>query len=76
MLTEQECKIHYWVCETPNGVTSIAHCKYCGKKEEFRNSFRDSDFTNRFSFKRASKRDRYNDVEQILVKGFKGIAWL
>ena len=31
--------VHHWVIEPPNGAVSEGHCKVCGEKKEFRNSF-------------------------------------
>ena len=37
-VTESGC-VHHWVIEPPNGAVSEGHCKACGEKKEFRNSF-------------------------------------
>ena len=29
--------VHYWICPTPDGETSLCVCKYCGAKQEFSN---------------------------------------
>jgi hypothetical protein len=38
---KQECK-HYWVIEGARGPTSRGVCKFCGKEQEFQNSWYDS----------------------------------
>ena len=37
-VTESGC-VHHWLIEPPNGAVSEGHCKACGEKKEFRNSF-------------------------------------
>ncbi len=36
---------HWWMCEPPNGETSMAHCKFCPAIKEFRNSMPAKGFT-------------------------------
>ena len=35
-VSSDECA-HHWMIDTPNGETSEAHCKRCGKKRDFLN---------------------------------------
>lgn len=34
---ESDCS-HHWVIESPNGPTSLGHCRTCGEEREFKNS--------------------------------------
>jgi hypothetical protein len=36
---EPDSCTHTWVIDPPNGPTSEGHCKLCGEKREFRNSY-------------------------------------
>lgn len=37
-VSKEKCR-HYWIIESPKGLTSKGFCKFCGEVREFRNSW-------------------------------------